>query len=238
MSILLPLRPLLLVPSIMFLPATRVNAGMPSASLTDLAAARIDAISFFLLGLLLSAAVIQWLWNLLRRDFTTLPRLTYGRSLGLMMVWGLMFVLVLTMISGARELMTPAAWKKDGWTWRLVDPPRLAAAAETDQTRDLTARRVAIERLFARLTVFAARHDGRFPSQSEYEDLPPADRQWIDRAGMTYLYLPGGKIGEDETPIAFEPALGTEGQYTLYANGDIRLLAPEALRRVVDSTEP
>ena len=36
-------------------------------------------------------------------------------------VWGSLFVLVLTMISGARELMTPGAWKKDGITYVLED---------------------------------------------------------------------------------------------------------------------
>ncbi len=37
-----------------------------------------------------------------------------------MIIWGLLFVLVLTMISGARELMTPGAWEKEGFTYVLA----------------------------------------------------------------------------------------------------------------------
>lgn len=96
------------------------QAGMPALVLSDLAAVRFDAISFFLLGLALSSLGIQLLWNHLRRDFTFLPRLTYFKACGVVTLWGLLFVIVLTMISGARELMTPGAWKKQGWTYQLV----------------------------------------------------------------------------------------------------------------------
>ena len=34
-------------------------------------------------------------------------------------LWGLLFMLVLTMISGARELLTPGAWEKKGATYQL-----------------------------------------------------------------------------------------------------------------------
>jgi len=82
---------------------------------------RLTAISFFLLGVVLSAAVVRLLWNALARDFKSLPRLTYFKSLALVILWGLLFIIVLTMISGARELMTPGAWKKQGITYTLDD---------------------------------------------------------------------------------------------------------------------
>jgi hypothetical protein len=96
------------------------GAGMPQVGpmelarytgLSDLAQMRLQNISFFLAVLLLSAWLIRWLWNRLARDFTFLPRLGYGKALGLVVLWGLLFVLVLTMISGARELLTPGAWE-------------------------------------------------------------------------------------------------------------------------------
>src|SRR5207245_6921730 len=98
-----------------------VHAGMPSVTLSDIARMRVQTISFFLMGFLLSAFGIQRLWNYLGKDFTILPRLTYRRALGLTALWGLVFVLVLTMISGARELMTPGAWAKQGLTYRLTN---------------------------------------------------------------------------------------------------------------------
>jgi hypothetical protein len=97
-------------------------AGMPAPFvLTDLARQRVEVISFFVVALLLAAGAIQSLWNMLRRDFTRLPRLGYGRALGVVVLWGLLFVVVLAMISGARELMTPGAWQRDGATYRLAD---------------------------------------------------------------------------------------------------------------------
>src|SRR5438309_1420396 len=96
-------------------------AGMPSLTLTDVGRMRAQTISFFLFGFLLSAWLIQRLWNYLRKDFTILPRLTYGKAVGMVSLWGLLFVLVLTMISGARELMTPGAWKKSGFTYKLAE---------------------------------------------------------------------------------------------------------------------
>lgn len=101
------------------------DAGMPSVGYTiaEGAKMRIETLSFFLSGFFLSAYCVMWLWNYLANDFAILPRLSYGKALALTTLWGLMFVLVLTMISGARELMTPGAWEKDGITQKVKQPP-------------------------------------------------------------------------------------------------------------------
>ena len=105
-------------------------------ALSNLALLRIDAISFFAFSLLGIAWAIQRVWNSFAKEFPALPRISYLRSLGLMGLWGLLFMLVLTMISGARELMTPGAWKKNGFTYQLNDgpstttPPVAGAAAD------------------------------------------------------------------------------------------------------------
>ena len=57
-----------------------VLAGMPSVQLSDWAVLRVQTISFFLVILLLAAAVVRWLWNLLAAGFPRLPRLTYRRA--------------------------------------------------------------------------------------------------------------------------------------------------------------
>lgn len=99
-------------------------AGMPAPYvLTDLARLRIEAISFFVAVLLGSAGLVQWVWNGLRGSFTRLPRLNYPRAVGLVVLWGLLFTIVLTMISGARELMTPGAWEQRGATYKLKSVP-------------------------------------------------------------------------------------------------------------------
>ncbi len=97
-------------------------AGMPSVQLTKIARLRFETLSFFLMILLASAGLIQLTWNhAMRPTIPRLPRLGYWRALGLVFLWGLLFGIVLTMISGARELMTPGAWEQNGATYRLKD---------------------------------------------------------------------------------------------------------------------
>jgi hypothetical protein len=107
-------------------------AGMPSVTFSDMARLRLQTISFFLMGLLLSAAVVMAVWNSLARDFPRLPRLSYFKACGLVILWGLLFVVVLTMISGARELLTPGAWEKQGYTYKLNEPAQQAPAIGDD----------------------------------------------------------------------------------------------------------
>ena len=97
-----------------------VFAGMAGAiTLREVAKLRLQSLSFFIMVLLVSAVVISLIWNSLRKDFTRLPHLSYFKALGLVLLWGLLFVLVLAMISGARELLTPGAWDRQGATYRL-----------------------------------------------------------------------------------------------------------------------
>ena len=81
--------------------------------------AHFQTISFFLGGVLVSTLGIRWLWNGLVSDSARLPKLTLKKSFCLTMVLGLMFLIVLIMISGARELMTPGAWERTGATYSL-----------------------------------------------------------------------------------------------------------------------
>jgi hypothetical protein len=83
-----------------------------------------------------SAAIVRFLWNLLQRDFPKLPRLSFHKAIAGVLLWGLLFVIVLAMISGARELMTPGTWMKDGGTYRLAASNVTTAdsGAEADRT--------------------------------------------------------------------------------------------------------
>ena len=97
-------------------------AGMPMGGLSDVSSMRLSSISFFLVAFLVLTILVKVAWNFLAKDFEKLPRLTFGKALGLVFLWGLLFNLVLVMISGARELMTPGAWEKNGATYQLKDP--------------------------------------------------------------------------------------------------------------------
>ena len=97
-------------------------AGMPSMDLSDWAATRIDTISFFAALFLILAVVLRLLWNFLARDFPALPVLTFKRALAAVLLLSLLLAVVLTMIAGARELLTPGAWQKQGHIYRLSEP--------------------------------------------------------------------------------------------------------------------
>lgn len=107
-------------------------AGMPyvppqnvirSLRFTDPAEMRLQEISFFLMALLLCAGLIRWLWNWLAQDIRWMPPLTFGKAIGLVVLWGLLFWFVLNLIAGARELMTPGAWQHRGATYELRHSP-------------------------------------------------------------------------------------------------------------------
>lgn len=198
---MLPLLPLL---------STAAYAGMPDISLTDLAELRLEALSFFLLALLLLTLVLQQLWN----RATALPRLSYPRALGLVLLWSLLFHLVLTMISGARELMTPQAWEKRGPMYKLQRSADLEGQV-------LAARRAHLEALRSELWRYAESNRGRFPD-SAYDSAIPAAR-WLalDPAGMRFTYLPGARADSDGRPLVVEPAVYGPRRLVLFTDGHI-----------------
>lgn len=197
-------------------------AGMPSVTLSDAASLRLQSISFFLLVFLIAALLIRWIWNSLRSDFPRLPHLSYPKAIGLMTLWGLLFLVVLTMISGARELMTPGAWKKDGLTYTLDVPPKAVPPAEPTES----ARRDKLHLLFAALAGYAAKHEGRFPPAND--PTIPGDRwQTPHASGIHYLYRADCKPGEVNALLACEPAVFEDGRFVLFAGGDIKRMTSD-----------
>ena len=204
-----------------------VVAGMPAPLPTDPVGrvmrlgdsplARLQTISFFLLVFFLSAAAIRAIWNYLQRDFSALPRLSFGRAVAGVFLWGVLFVIVLTMISGARELMTPGAWRKQGATYTLADNPTPSAPSETDST----ARRLHLEKLRTALWQYAAVHGGQFPGPAELSAVPTELWKVPGAGGMRYLYVTGRTAGYLPDVLAYEPEFDTDRRLALRANGDI-----------------
>lgn len=223
------------------------GAGMPSVTLADLSSAahtvketgltglarqRVEVLSFFSLGLLACAWVIRSVWNGLRRDFPRLPRLSYARALGIIVLWGLLFVLVLTMISGARELMTPGAWEKKGLTYRLVQPEPPPIQAE------ITARYEAIHRLGERLLDYAKAHNGAFPTTEQAGELGEPVWQVPSPQGGRYIYVSGLKtdlendFGASISVLAYEPASVGDDRLVLMTDGQVRWLPATEIERI------
>lgn len=197
-------------------------AGMPMIQLTDLARMRVQTISFFLMGFLLSAWLIQRLWNYLQKDFTSLPRLSFGRAAGLTTLWGLLFVLVLTMISGARELMTPGAWKKDGLTYRLADAPTSPQAEPPSTDPPEWEREKKLYLLRDALWRYAKSNNSRFPPGRTVAEIPDESWRLPGLASLHYVYVTGLTADKGRIPLAYEPDLYGPYRFVLLSDGQIR----------------
>ena len=217
------LRPAFLL---LFLGPASAFAGMPSYRLTDVAKMRIEELSFFLVVLLLCSLGVMTLWNLLSRDFPKLPRLRYPRALALTTLLGLFALLILSMISGAREILTPGAWRRQGSTHRLTD-----AANEP-------LRRKGVEALRAALWKYSAAHDGKFPEQDFSPEIPEEIWMAPDEGRSRYIYFGGLKrwtgdegLTEPHPMLAAEPDVFSEPRFVLFATGVIGQMTTEEIRR-------
>lgn len=199
------------------------SAGYPRANTA--AEARWQALSFFTACVLLAAWGVKGLWNFVRRDFAWMPRLGYGRALGLVALWGLVFVVVLTMISGARELMTPGAWRKQGWTYTLADARPVEISASRDQ---------ALERLRFALWNYAATHAGQFPDE---RDAAIGADLWLvpGASGLRYVYCPGKSVEQAGRLLAFEPEIDRTNRRVLLTNGMIGSMSTADIERQLDA---
>ena len=186
--------------------------------------ARWQALSFFVACILGLSWIVKRLWNALRCDLPALPLLGYGRALSFVLLWGLLFVIVLTMISGARELMTPGAWQKHGWTYQLADSRPVAASDD-----EKTDRRQALEQLRWALWQYAAAHDGQFPAR----DDPAIDAALWDVPGwpgLQFLYLSQQSAAGPGRLLAFEPELDGDSRWALLSNGMIGEMGTAEIR--------
>ena len=224
--------------------AAPAQAGMPSFHLSDLAAIRLQGISFFLVGLLLSALAIQLLWNYLAKEFTRLPRLNYPRACGVVVLWGLLFVIVLTMISGARELMTPGAWTRRGVTYQLAPgeeaaPEEDAAVANAyssdDALTQLAKRRLQLADLRLQLERFALEHDGAYPASIEESGIDESLWKVPDTSGLIYEYVGARTQRDRDLPLVFEPAYFECDPLVLLVGGDIVRLPRDRIEQSLAS---
>ena len=198
-------------------------AGMPSFSLTEVAEARLDAISLFLVGFALSALILRWAWNLLARDFCWMPRLRYSRAFAMLVVSGLFVYVALSLIAGARELMTPGAWVRTGSTHRLSTPER-------DPNPWLeVARRTALEHLRDQLWEYAAANEGELPPHRMHKAIRESAWSGVHPQGEPYGYVPGGRPGEGSWILVFEPDSYGPVRFVSQEDGDIVKLSATAL---------
>ncbi len=205
--------------------------------LTEAGRLRYEAVSFFLVMLLLSALAVRLLWNYLARDFPALPRLSLTKSLGVVATWGLLLLVVLTMIAAAREMMTPGSWQKQGLLYTLADAPT-AQQSHNDAASDVNeVRRKRLEELKAALWQYAAQHNGELPPANH---LAVPEKLWEvgGIVGARYRYVAGLSLSQDARIVVFEPAVHGDQRFVLRLNGRIELLSSDTIRKELQQVTP
>ncbi len=191
--------------------AGQASAGMTVVTLTDIARARLDALSLFLFTYLVISWLIKIIWNQLAKSFTSLPRLKYLQALGVVFITGLMFYVVLTMISGARELLTPGVWEKQGTGYRLRQGEILPLSKDE--------RLYALQKLQQAIWKYAEAHGGNAPNGPLVEGI---DRElWHFHGGGIYCMMPGVKPGVGRDVLIYEPSAAGGRRFIILADGSI-----------------
>lgn len=218
-------------------------------TLTDIVTARLQVISFFLVLSVVMAAVFQYCWNRLAKDFPRLPVLSGKQSLAVIFVASLFCGLILTMISGARELMTPGAWDKVGTGYKLREPKQ-----EPMVWLDSTRRR-GLEQFRDALWAHARAHGGKLPDDPDDAGIPETVRRSPDLSGTPYGYLlrkgRGIKFPESGTGsaggaepdsgiyvLAHEPMTFGPERFVLLSSGEVvKMKVHELTQRVAADNE-
>jgi len=204
-----------------------VDAGMTVYGLRDIYRLRLEEISFFVFLLLACALTFKLLWNFAFQGFTSVPRLKFLQALGMSLLFGLVMLLILTMISGISEVLNPGAWRHQGTSYRLNDPSQAPA------------RRRSLEQLRSALFAYARDHAGKFPAH----DFDPgiAEKLWEspDQFGSHYFYSGGLSTNDVRAILALEPAQFGDRRFVLTVSGEIELLGNDAIeQRLSNQTKP
>ena len=211
-------------------------AGMPSVRLTEVSQSRFQDVSFFLWVFLLATLAIRYLWNFLAKDFAWMPTLSFGKACAMVSLWGTLFVLVLTMISGARELMTPEAWvpKPGRLTYQLKEAGDKEVPAATQENQEVLNRVAGLTRLAERLRIFCEENGGSYPHDIAAANFP--DDLWdypVGSGGLRYELVGGRRKTDGDLPLVREPNLHNNGFWVLTCAGEIAQVDPSTGTNVV-----
>ncbi len=203
--------------TLVLLPAPQALAGMTVYGLRDIYRLRLEEISFFIVLLLVCSIGLKFLWNHAFKGMSSIPRLRFPQALCASLIFGLLTLLILTMISGIREVLTPGAWRKQGTSYRLNDPSQQPA------------RERSLQHLRTALLEYARSHDGRFPPHDYVPEI--AEKLWEspDQHGSHYIYSGGLTTNDVDTLLAFEPPNFGDQRFVLRVSGEVELLNSESI---------
>jgi hypothetical protein len=193
--------------------------------LTDVARLRLEDISFFGFLLLVATLGIRFLWNYLAKDFVRLPRLSFPKALSLTALLSLLMLLILVMISGAREILTPGAWSRQASHYRLND-----VGNDEERQQEIGALR-------ASLMQYAHNHDGHFPPHDYVADIPSRVWEAPDSTGTRYIYVGGLTLAQTNALLVCEPQNFGDERLVIFADGNIQKLKTAEIHRLMGVKE-
>lgn len=152
-----------------------------------------------------------------------MPRLSFGKALAVLVVVGLFLYFILTMISGARELMTPGAWSKKGVIYQLVTPD--------SQPKEWlsVARERWMQRTRKALQDYAASHGNRLPVHPYVPDFDAELWKGIDPQGGGIVYIQGRQLGPPRRIIAFESPSHGSPRWVIFSDGGLEKMDNNAI---------
>ncbi|HVW02862.1 MAG TPA: hypothetical protein VHB77_21060, partial [Planctomycetaceae bacterium] len=126
-----------------------------------------------------------------------------------------------------RELLTPGAWRKQGWTYELADRPPPAKATTLDE------RRAALIQLREAFFKYADAHEGRFPPADD--PAVPADLWAIPGwPGLRFLAVPDRTREDAGRLLIFEPDIDGDERLVLLTNGVVGTMQAAEIRQALE----
>lgn len=201
---------MIIKPIIAGMPALLPWDSEPSPLVSEPFSRQVQLLVGSVIVLSIGAWIVKALWNSLAKDFESLPQMSYLRALGMTLLWGLAMVVALILIDGTRHTLSPAAWVRNGFTYRL----------STEEEQILTdyrnQRREQLKNLHA---------DLKSHIEANGRTLPPSlttiesDHLYVpENAELQYLW----KLDtENSTFQIVEPELVDDVRYAITAQGEV-----------------
>ncbi|MEN9359036.1 MAG: hypothetical protein RL095_571 [Verrucomicrobiota bacterium] len=210
------MRPIRLAPVLFLLPLS-AWAGMPTFYVSDMAKTRLESISFGLVVFIVGTELFRRLWNSqVVPMFGDKFRLGWKAGFLFTGLLSALMLLILTLISGTREVMTPAAWEKDGMTHKI----------KTELNP-----RSRIEGLRDDLLRLGVANGGKLPDNEL--KLPRPELLRAGPENRAFTYLPGQSLGDKNSLLVLEGMRHGQTRLLLFANGDI-VESGELLRKILE----
>ena len=217
----------ILIALLFFATAFPAHAGMTVYGLSDIYRLRLEDISFFSFLLFVCAFSLKLLWNYAFKGFNHVPRIKFFQALCLALLFGLMMLLILAMISGIREVLTPGVWRHQGTSYKL-----------NDSTQE-PARRRSLEQLRAALWDYARSHDGKFPANDFDQEIVEKLWESPDQSGSRYIYSGGRTTNDVDALLAVEPLNFGDQRFVLKISGEIESLSNKEIeQRLAEKFQP